>query len=82
MQQGLLIDGDGEVTKRDMIPKITIGEENLSQPDSDENEDIAQMYANASRNISKRSTRQTSVQEDRSTSTTISGPVTWGKVVG
>lgn len=54
MQQGLLIEGDGDVTKRDMTPRIKIEEEELSPPESDDDEDILQMYANASRNISKR----------------------------
>jgi len=72
MQQGLLVDSDRDVTKREIIPKIKIEDEESSPPDSDDDEDISQMYANASRNISKRGTFQASVQEDR-TSTSNSG---------
>jgi hypothetical protein len=74
MQQGLLVDSDRDVTKRDMIPKIKIEDEESSPPDSDDDEDISQMYANASRNILKRATLQASVQEDR-TSTSNSALV-------
>ncbi len=56
---------DEDATKRDVIPKIRIDEEELMPLDSDYNEDISQMYANASRNIPKRTTPQTSNQEDR-----------------
>jgi hypothetical protein len=75
MQRGLLIDGDGDVRKRDMISKIRIDEEELPPLDSDDDEGISQMYANASRHISKRTTTRTLVQEDLSTATTISGPI-------
>jgi hypothetical protein len=74
MQQGLLVDSDRDVTKRDMTPKIKIEDEESSSPDSDDDEDISQMYANASRSISKRPTLQASAQEDR-TSTSNSALV-------
>lgn len=82
MQQGLLIDGDRDVTKRDMIFKIRIDEEELPPLDSDDDEGISQMYANASRHISKRTTTRTLVQGDPSTATTISGRIIREKLWG
>jgi len=74
MQQGLLIDGDSDLTRIDMIPKIQIEEEELSPMDSDDDKDISQMYANASRTISKRSSSQASIKED-CRRTSESGPI-------
>jgi hypothetical protein len=53
MQQGL-IDSERIVSRRDVIPSIRMKDEGLSLPDTDD-EDISQLYANASRNITKRS---------------------------
>jgi hypothetical protein len=44
MQQGLLIDGDSDLTRIDMIPKIQIEEDELSPLDSDDDKDISQIY--------------------------------------
>jgi len=68
MQQSLLIDGDRDVMKRDMIPKIRIDEEELLQPDSDDNKDVSRIYVIALHNTSKRTTAQiSSIHEDPST---------------
>jgi hypothetical protein len=65
--------GDRDVSKRDTIPNIRIDEEELSPPDSDDNEGISQMYANVSRKISKCTALRTSIQEDRLSVTAICG---------
>jgi hypothetical protein len=70
-----------EILEEDMISKIRIDEEELSNPDSDDNKDVSQMYANALHNIFKRTTPQTSsIYEDLSTSTGNSGPIVGGRL--